>query len=101
MTLQKMSPPEVALQMQTLQDWSYDENSGSVTRKFVLLDFVRAFDFMKQIAIAAEKYDHHPEWRNVYNKVTITWTTHDVKGMSHKDVDMAHICDQIYSNFMS
>jgi 4a-hydroxytetrahydrobiopterin dehydratase len=54
---------------------------------------------MKQIAIEAESHNHHPEWRNVYNKVTITWTTHDVQGLSMNDFDLAHICDQTFARF--
>jgi 4a-hydroxytetrahydrobiopterin dehydratase len=51
---------------------------------------------MKRIAIEAENHNHHPEWRNVYNKVRITWTTHDVQGLSMKDIELAHLCDQLF-----
>jgi 4a-hydroxytetrahydrobiopterin dehydratase len=54
---------------------------------------------MKQIAIEAESHNHHPEWCNVYNKVTITWTTHDVQGLSMKDIELAHQCDAIFERF--
>ena len=99
MTLQKMSALELAQQMPTLQNWHLDAKLGSITREFVLVDFLRAFEFMKQIAIEAESHNHHPEWRNVYNKVTITWTTHDVQGLSMNDFDLAHICDQTFARF--
>ncbi|NTW37306.1 MAG: hypothetical protein HGB17_14535 [Syntrophobacteraceae bacterium] len=49
------------------------------------------------IAIAAEKHNHHPEWSNVYNKVLITWTTHDVQGLSSNDIAMARICDLAFA----
>ena len=54
---------------------------------------------MTQIAIEAESHNHHPEWRNVYNKVTITWTTHDVQGLSMNDIELAHICDAIFERY--
>ena len=99
MALQKMSALEIAQQMPTLQNWHFDAKLGSITREFVLVDFLRAFEFMKQIAIEAESHNHHPEWRNVYNKVTITWTTHDVQGMSMNDIELAHICDAIFERY--
>jgi 4a-hydroxytetrahydrobiopterin dehydratase len=52
-----------------------------------------------QIAKAAEQHKHHPEWRNVYNKVWITWTTHDVNGLSGKDIQLAQICDQLFLQY--
>jgi 4a-hydroxytetrahydrobiopterin dehydratase len=97
--LQKMSALEIAQQLTSLQLWHLDAKLGSITREFKLADFVRAFEFMKQIAIEAESHNHHPEWRNVYNKVTITWTTHDVQGLSMKDIELAHKCDAIFAHF--
>ena len=94
-----MSALEIAQQMPTLQNWHFDAKLGSITRDFKLADFVSALEFMTQIAIEAESHNHHPEWRNVYNKVTITWTTHDVQGLSMNDFDLAHICDQTFARF--
>ena len=96
MTLQKMSTQELAQQLPSLQLWQFDAKLGSITREFVLSDFLSAFEFMKQIAIEAEKHNHHPEWCNVYNKVRITWTTHDVQGLSMKDIELAYRCDQLF-----
>jgi 4a-hydroxytetrahydrobiopterin dehydratase len=97
--LQKISALEIDQHMPSLQLWHFDAKLGSITREFVLVDFMRAFEFMKQIAIEAERHNHHPEWRNVYNKVTITWTTHDVQGLSMNDIALAHICDQTFARF--
>ena len=99
MALQKMSTLEIAQQLASLQLWHLDAKLGSVTREFKLADFVSAIEFMKQIAIEAESHKHHPEWCNVYNKVTITWTTHDVQGLSMKDIELAHICDQTFARY--
>jgi len=94
--LQKLSALEIAQHMPSMQLWHFDAKPGSITREFVLSDFLRAFEFMKQIAIEAESHNHHPEWCNVYNKVTITWTTHDVQGLSMNDIELAHQCDAIF-----
>jgi 4a-hydroxytetrahydrobiopterin dehydratase len=51
---------------------------------------------MTKIANASEQHNHHPEWLNVYNKINITWTTHDVQGLSIKDIQMASLCDQLF-----
>ena len=99
MTLQKMNAEDVIQSLSTLPRWSVDAKSSAITREYVLVDFFNAFEFMTQIAVAAEKHDHHPDWRNVYNKVTIIWTTHDVQGLSTKDVNLAQICDEIYAGF--
>ena len=94
-----MNAQELAQQLPSLQFWQLDAKLGSITREFKLTDFVSAFEFMKQIAIEAENHNHHPEWRNVYNKVTITWTTHVVQGLSMKDIELAHICDQTFARY--
>lgn len=49
---------------------------------------------MNRVALAGEKIDHHPEWFNVYNKVEVTWSTHDCGGLSAKDIKMATFCDK-------
>lgn len=56
-------------------------------------DFVEAFGFMTQVALLAEKADHHPEWRNVYNRVDIELTTHDAGGLTLKDIELARAID--------
>ena len=96
MALQKLLAHEATAQLQPLPLWTFDEKLGAITRQFVFSDFAQAFSFMSQIAKLAEKHNHHPEWRNVYNKVTITWTTHDVNGLSSKDILMAALCDQAF-----
>ncbi|QJQ31555.1 4a-hydroxytetrahydrobiopterin dehydratase [Sphingomonas lacunae] len=69
--------------------WSLDRDGAAITRKFVFGDFAEAFGFMSRVAILAEKADHHPEWFNVYNRVTITLTTHDADGLSARDAALA------------
>ena len=99
MAIQKLDTQEAAQQLQALPLWTFDAKVGAITREFVLVDFMQAFAFMTQIAIAAEKHNHHPEWSNVYNKVLITWTTHDVHGLSSNDIAMAKMCDLAFAGY--
>lgn len=69
--------------------------------EFVFDTFVKAFSFMTAVALRGEAINHHPEWFNVYNKVQITWSTHDCSGLSQADLDMASFCDQIAKSLSS
>ncbi|SDN77553.1 4a-hydroxytetrahydrobiopterin dehydratase [Lutimaribacter pacificus] len=75
--------------------WTLDEGRDAISKEFVFADFVTAFGFMTRAAIWAEKWDHHPEWSNVYKTVNVTLTTHDVEGLSSLDVKLARKLDQI------
>ena len=66
---------------------------------FKFSDFKQAFSFMTCVALKAEQNNHHPEWENVYNKVKITLTTHDVGGISQLDYDLAVFADSCSKNF--
>ena len=99
MAIQKLEVQEAAQQLKALPLWTFDAKVGAITREFLLANFMQAFAFMTQIAIAAEKHNHHPEWSNVYNKVLITWTTHDVHGLSSNDIAMARMCDQAFAGY--
>lgn len=67
--------------------WSMED--GGITRAFTFKDFSEAWAFMSRVALAAEVADHHPEWRNVYNRVDIRLTTHDANGLTDKDIALA------------
>ena len=96
--MKKLDPAEVAALAQTLPGWQHDpQRGGTLRRDFTFDDFVQAFGFMAQVALAAEKHNHHPERSNVYNRVSITWTTHDAKGLSTRDVTLAQTCDRLYA----
>ena len=97
--MHKLESEQAAQALQALPQWTHDARLGAITREFVLADFMQAFAFMTQIALAAEKRNHHPEWSNVYNRVSITWTTHDVKGLSTHDIAMARLCDQAFVGY--
>ena len=97
--MQKLDTAQATEALHALPLWTLDAEAGAIARDFVLADFMQAFAFMTQIAIAAEKHNHHPEWSNVYNKVRITWTTHDVQGLSSNDIAMARLCDQAFAGY--
>ena len=95
----RLEPDRIAELLAGIAQWQYSaERGGLIKREFVFGDFVQAFGFMTQIALAAEKHDHHPEWSNVYNKVTIVLTTHDAGGLSMKDFELARIADRACAN---
>ena len=77
-----------------LSGWSEVAGRDAITRKFVFKDFNQAFGFMTQVALEAEKCGHHPEWNNVYNRLSITLTSHDVNGLSMRDIELARTIDQ-------
>lgn len=76
-----------------LKNWQYVDGRDAISRCFQFDDFIKAFAFMTQIALKAEKMNHHPEWFNVYNRVEVTLTTHDSDGVSKKDIELAKFMD--------
>jgi len=74
--------------------WEVLKNRDAIFKSFQLKNFNEAFGFMTQIAMQAEKMDHHPEWFNVYNKVDITLSSHDVNGISERDVRLAKFIEE-------
>ena len=90
----KMSPNDILLK---LSNWDLvRDGRDAISREFKFLDFKKAFAFMTAIALKAEEIGHHPEWCNVYNKVVITLTTHDVNGLSEKDITLGEFIDSQY-----
>lgn len=76
-----------------LPAWTLAEDGLSITRNFRFANFVQAFGFMAQMALVAEKMDHHPEWFNVYDRVNVRLTSHDVQGLSERDFALARAMD--------
>ena len=74
--------------------WHHDAAAGTLRRSYRFPDFVSAFGFMTRAAIWAEKWNHHPDWRNVYNVVDLRLTTHDAGGLTKLDTDMAAVIDR-------
>lgn len=91
---EKMTEQQISAQLEILNNtlppedaWQIKNNKLAKTFKFK--NFIRAFGWMSQIAICAEKLNHHPEWFNVYNKVEVELTTHDANGISQLDFELA------------
>ncbi len=78
-----------------LEGWAATEGRDAIHKTFIFKNFNEAFGFMTQSAMQAEKLDHHPEWSNVYNRVNVTLTTHDAKGVTERDVALALFMDQL------
>lgn len=76
-----------------LPAWQECDGRDAIRRDFAFHDFAEAFAFMTRVALAAEKLNHHPEWSNVYNRVSITLATHDAGGLTERDVRLAHLID--------
>lgn len=84
---------EAALRASALAGWA--ANQKGLHQSFTFANFRKAFAFMAEIALWAEKLDHHPEWNNVYNKVNIVLTTHDAGGITAKDIQLAKVINRI------
>ena len=78
-----------------LDGWSLVEDGTAIEAEFSFKGFNAAFGFMTRVALAAERQNHHPEWSNVYNRVTIRWTTHSEGGVTELDVKLARTCSRI------
>lgn len=91
--VEQLSPAEREDALEGLPEWDHDDARDAITRSFTFDDFSQAFAFMTQVALLAEKADHHPEWSNVWNRVDILLTTHDAGGLSERDIEMAQAID--------
>jgi len=80
-----------------LNDWTFEENT--ILRDFKFKTFVEAFSFMTAVALEAEKLNHHPDWSNSYNKVSVVLTNHEAKGVTQLDFDLAANVDRIFSRY--
>lgn len=86
-TVQKLSHAEITSRLSDVPGW--DIVDGKLHKTFTFSSFVTAFGFMSSVALLAEAMGHHPEWSNVYNRVTIALTTHDAGGISSLDFTLA------------
>jgi 4a-hydroxytetrahydrobiopterin dehydratase len=87
----KLSGNELAETIRGMNGWNLKD--GKLQKSFKFSNFIEAFGFMTRIALEAEKINHHPEWSNVYNSVTINLSTHDVGGITDYDIKLAKIID--------
>ena len=78
-------------------DWSLLDNRDAISKEFKFESFHQALGWMTQVAICAEKLDHHPEWSNTYNRVQVVLTTHSCDGLSGLDIKLAKFMDKVAS----
>ena len=90
----KLNIKEQKLAIAKLKDWKLVKGRNAISKTFEFKNFNQAFSWMTTIALHAEKIDHHPEWFNVYNKVIVILSTHDVGGVSNLDIKLAKIMDK-------
>ncbi|MBC7282432.1 4a-hydroxytetrahydrobiopterin dehydratase [Hoeflea sp.] len=95
MTRQKLDSTAVSEKLAAVSSWEIDAGETALTKHFRFADFSEAFGFMARAALAAEKLDHHPEWKNVYRTVDVRLTTHDAGGLTELDFDLAIAMDRI------
>lgn len=93
--VEKLNEQAIASRLADLDGWYLD--NGKLRRDFKFANFVDAFAFMTKAAMEAEKMDHHPEWSNVYNKVTVHLTTHSADGISDLDFGLAETMNRLAS----
>lgn len=93
--VEKLKAKERETSLRGLNGWVYDETADAISHVFKFKDFSEAFAFMSRVALAAEKAGHHPDWSNSYNSVTVRLSTHDVGGLSAKDMALAQAIDKI------
>ena len=95
-----MQDEDLKDKFEQMEGWECVENKEEAYCKlFVFKNFNKAFAFMTAIALKAEQMNHHPEWENIYNKVKITLTTHDIGGLSKLDYEMAVFADMCFNDF--
>jgi 4a-hydroxytetrahydrobiopterin dehydratase len=79
-----------------LKNWSFD--GTYLSRNYKFSNFISAFSFMTAVAIVAEKMDHHPDWSNIYNSVTIKLNSHDAKGITGLDFELGESIEKIFDS---
>lgn len=93
MPVPQLSPQELEAELKQLDGWTIENNK--LHREFKFPSFVEAFGFMSSLALVSEAIAHHPEWFNVYNRVTIDLTTHDSGGITMKDIEWARSANKL------
>ncbi|MDB4991258.1 MAG: pterin-4-alpha-carbinolamine dehydratase [Myxococcaceae bacterium] len=93
MPIAKLTHDEITLRLTKCPSWTVQ--NGKLHHEFSFSSFVRAFGFLTEVAMLAERRDHHPEWSNVYGKVVIDLTTHECDGLSARDFELAMAIDEL------
>lgn len=88
-----MTEGELSTALKDLGSW--ERRADRICKQFKFKDFVAAFGWMTQVALIAERMNHHPEWQNVYNRVSVELTSHDAGGITQRDIQLAKAMDQL------
>ena len=91
--MEKLNTSQIEEKLKSLAGWSFE--NGNITKTYKFKDFKETFSIMTRIAFECEKLNHHPNWENVYNSLTIKLNTHDVGGITQKDFDLAQRVEAI------
>ena len=92
---EKLNTSELNDALAGLNGWERVVDRSAISKSFVFRNFNQAFGFMTQVALIAEKMDHHPEWFNVYKTVDVTLSTHDAGGITELDIKLAKHMDKL------
>ena len=95
MAIEKITRAELNAALVSLDGWQPLSGRDAIARSFKFKNFRQAFAFMTEVALLAEKSDHHPEWTNVYNRLDIVLTTHEAGGISERDIALAEEIEKI------
>lgn len=93
MKLEKLSEEKIKSELAGLDGWTVRD--GKLHKDFVFDDFVEAFGFMSRASLHIERLNHHPEWFNVYNKLSVDLMTHDAGGITQNDIALAKILNSL------
>jgi len=93
--MRRLTDNEVDYNLTTLKGWELDEHESRINKLFTFKNFNEAFDAMCSIADVAEEIGHHPDWYNLYNKLNIKLSSHDVGGLTMKDFELAQRIEEI------
>ena len=89
----RLSEEDISEKLQGLPGWNI--SNGKLHKEFTFETFNQAFGFMTRAAMEIEKMNHHPEWLNVYNRLTVELTTHDAGGITQNDINLARILNSL------
>jgi 4a-hydroxytetrahydrobiopterin dehydratase len=94
--MEKMNEQQINTALENLDDWKLE--NGFIVKSFQFKDFKETFAFMTRVAFEAEAQNHHPNWENVYNSLTIRLNTHDASGITSNDIELAKTIETISKN---
>ena len=90
-SIRRLASEEIRTRLKESPGWRFEDDK--LHKEFIFKNFQEAFGFMASAALAAESMNHHPDWSNSYKKVLVNLTTHEVKGVSERDFELAKKMD--------